>query len=378
MAKNKLSRGSLQEKNGIWQAVFSKDGKTIWRSTGVKAVRGNKRKAQERLDEIRKELEEHEPEKDILFVDFIPIWLEAKKKQVREVTYLGYENRIKSAILPYFKKTKLLLADVKVHYIDNFLEYLVNEKGLKKSTVLQDKRILTSIFKEAIRRGLIENNPCQNAIVPRFEDEIDDEKKKFLTIDEIRKVLSVCVEKPIYDMIVFTFTYGLRREELMGLRWEDIDFNENVIYIRNTVTIAGRVKIEAETVKTTSSKRTYPILPQIREILERLQEEQMRNEKLLGSSYIKNNKIFRKSDGSSYSPKYPGKTLTKIEKENNLPVTSFHCLRHSCASYLISIGWSPKDVSDWLGHSDITITMNIYTHTSIDRKKEISKNIEII
>lgn len=82
-----LSRGTLQIKNGIYQAVFRKDGKQIWRSTGIKAVRGNKKKAQARLDEIRQQLLNERPTADIPFVDFCNKWLEGKKNEVRAVSY---------------------------------------------------------------------------------------------------------------------------------------------------------------------------------------------------------------------------------------------------------------------------------------------------
>lgn len=375
MTSNKLSRGSLQEKNGIWQAVFSKGGKTIWRSTGVKAVRGNKKKAQARLDEIRKELEECEPDKDMLFVDFILIWLENHRNRIREISYIAYEGMVNTIIIPYFKELNLKLSGIKVFHIDNFLQYLWDNKGVKICTIKSYKNILNLVLNEAVRQGIINNNPCQYSILPIVKDEERQEKKKFLTVDEVKRIMELCEGKPIHDMILFSFIYGLRREELMGLRWDDIDFEENTIIIRNTVTVIGKFKFENEMTKTKKSQRTYPILPQIKEALTRMKEQQIIDKEIYGADYIECNKVFRKNNGKEFYPDYARQSLRAVEKKHNLPPTSFHCLRHSCASYLMSIGWHPKDISDWLGHSNISTTMNIYTHSSIDRKREIASKL---
>ena len=185
-----------------------------------------------------------------------------------------------------------------------------------------------------------------------------------MTVDEIQNLLKVCKGKPIHDMIIFLFVYGLRREELMGLRWEDVDFDNKTITIQHTVTTIGRHRIESDTTKTASSRRTYPITSQIEKILYRLKDEQEHYKDVYKDKYVNCDKVFRHKDGSEFAVAYPRQALQRVEAKYNLPLTSLHCLRHSCASYLMCIGWSPKETADWLGHSNISTTMNIYTQES--------------
>lgn len=118
--------------------------------------------------------------------------------------------------------------------------------------------------------------------------------------------------------------------------------------------------------------RTYPLLPDVKEILIRIKTDQEKNKKLFGNCYVKTDYVFTREDGSCYYPSYPTEMLTKYLKKNKMSHIRWHDLRHSCASILIVKGWHMKDISEWLGHSDIGTTMNIYGHISIAHKREIS------
>ncbi len=364
----KFNGGSLQVKNGIYQAVFSKNGKTIWRSTGIKAVKGNKRKAQARLEEIRQELQNDEPQSNILFTDYCNQWLESKKDTVREVTYIGYSQKLNSVIIPYFAKKKFALSEIKVADIDRFLKE--QSKNYATSSLNGLKAIISNIFKEAVRTGLLQNNPCQYTVIPKSKV-ISTEDNKVYTAEEIKHILTLCEGKPIHDMILITFKYGLRREEMFGLRWKDVDFTNKIIHIRNTVTITGTKKIESETTKTSKSKRDYPIDAEMLEVLQKLKKAQAINKGLKGMDYKNGDKVFLKQDGSEYCVDYARQAFKKLLKKNGLPDTSWHYLRHGCISYMHSENISDKDIADWVGHEDIRTTMNIYTTIDFERKKSI-------
>ena len=162
----KFINGSMQVKNGIYQAVFSVDGKQIWRSTRIKAVKGNKKKAQQRFEEIRRELENRKPKDNMLFVDFANRWLESRKGRVKETTFVGYTSLMNSSILPYFTEHNLKLSEFKVIHVDDFLKDLKDKKDLELSSIRSIKSILSNIFKEAIRQEIISTNPCTNAVLP--------------------------------------------------------------------------------------------------------------------------------------------------------------------------------------------------------------------
>ena len=127
-SERRTMRGSLQIKNNIYQAVFyatDENGrqKTIWRSTGIKAVRGNKNKALKRLEEIRAELDKSPPDKNVLFTDYMSFWLNSVKDNIDTVTFEGYKSYIDKHIRPYFDKLGLKIQDVKLSDIEDYYHY---------------------------------------------------------------------------------------------------------------------------------------------------------------------------------------------------------------------------------------------------------------
>ncbi len=175
-------------------------------------------------------------------------------------------------------------------------------------------------------------------------------------------------------MIYITFVYGLRRSELMGLRWLDIDFDNNTITIQHTAVANGIVERKDKT-KNASSNRVYPLLEDIKGILLNIQKGQSEYQKLFGNCYHDTGYVFTKENGELYYPDYPSKRLQKVIKRNGLPHIRWHDLRHSTASMLIEKGWSMKDISEWLGHADISTTMNIYGHLSMEHKRTLGNSL---
>ena len=160
----------------------------------------------------------------------------------------------------------------------------------------------------------------------------------------------------------------------MGLKWDAIDFDNNMLSIKHTV-VQNDTIVRKDKTKNHASKRSYPLMDDIKEILLGLKSEQDNNRELFGSEYIESDYVFTKPDGTLIRPDYVSQKLRKILKQHNLPYIRFHDMRHTCASILLSKGWTLKDIQEWLGHSDITITANIYTHIDITRKQELAKNM---
>lgn len=381
-----MLKGSLQIKNGIYQAVFYTTDqlgkqKTIWKSTGISAVRGNKRRAEQRLSEIREELEAAPLTEDVLFADFAMQWLECEKDKVDPVTFQGYKQYVLKHIIPYFKPKKLSLREIDVNFIEGYYKHesakgrLDGKGGLSKNSLRRQSVVLNLMFREAIKNRLINANPCTYADIPK---QMGDPAKSvsFYSAEQCAKLLELIEGTPLHDMVYITFIYGLRRSELMGLKWCDVDFKSNTLTIQHTRVANGDLVVEKDSTKTKSSNRTYPLLPEVKDILESIRKSQTDNRKLFGNCYIDSDYVFVREDGKLYHPSYPTHTLRKVIEKNKMPVIRWHDLRHSCASMLILKGWQMKDISDWLGHSGIGITMNLYTHLDISHKREMSKSIE--
>jgi integrase len=174
--------------------------------------------------------------------------------------------------------------------------------------------------------------------------------------------------------VIFGAFYGLRRSEIVGMRWESIDFEANTITIEHTVTetkIDGKRVITADdTTKSKASYRTLPLVPAIRVKLLAVHEEQERLRKLCGKSYnkVEGKYVYTDVLGNRIKPNYLTTAFPRFLESNGFRRMRFHDLRHSCASLLLANGVPLKQIQEWLGHSDFAITANIYAHLEFDSK----------
>lgn len=179
----------------------------------------------------------------------------------------------------------------------------------------------------------------------------------------------------MHPLIYITSIYGLRRSELLGLKWDSIDFERKTLTIRHTVAKVTKV-VEKDKTKNASSFRSFPLTPAAEQIFLDMKRQEETNQKLFGKEYHKNDYVFKWEDGRPYSPDYISHAFSKLLKKYDLPHIRFHELRHSCASLLIAQGYGLKDVQEWLGHSDIKMTANIYGHLDTKRKQGIAANMQ--
>lgn len=157
-------------------------------------------------------------------------------------------------------------------------------------------------------------------------------------------------------------------------RLSKIVLNAPEAMIRHTV-CRQLVTVEKDSTKTKASRRGFPLTPKAKEIFQKAKESEQDMKELFGSAYVQNDYVFKWPDGRTYSPDFLTKHFPKVAKACGLPVIRFHDLRHSCASVLLSEGFGIKDVQEWLGHSDIQTTANIYGHLDFSRKRSIADRL---
>ncbi|NCB74964.1 MAG: site-specific integrase [Clostridia bacterium] len=370
---------SLQIKNDIYYIVintYDKDGKRKpkWISSGL-AVKGNKKRAEQMMREKLREYEAKENlvYSDMLFSDAIRQWLKDSAARMDSVTLQGNEHLAKVQLLPYFDNLKIKLVDVNRRVLQAYFDEksksgrIDGKGGLSPQSVRLHKNILFQTLKEAVRDGIIPNNPCEQVTLPKMQRY----ESKYYSMEQLNTLLEVIKDEPLYPLIKLTSVYGLRRSEVLGLKWDSVDFENGTLTIKHTVTKVIEV-VEKDKTKNAASHRSFPLMPEIRKMLLDLKEQDKVNRKLFGREYTANDYILKWDDGRPFAPDYVTRRFRVLLEKNDLPHIRFHELRHSCASFLINMGFSLKDVQEWLGHSDIRMTANIYSHIDVSRKKSMA------
>lgn len=365
--------GHLSEKNGNYYAVLSYTDafgkrRTKWVNTGL-PVRGNKKKAEAFLMEERKKFQTAEPVTGgVLFADYIEQWLEVAKPTIAVATYASYCSMVKRVIAPYFRERRITLQGLTPKDIQDF--YLEKLKTVSASSVIHYHANIHRALKHAVKLDLISTNPADKVDRPKKDRFIGN----FYDAEEVNKLFEVSKGTKLEFPILFGAFYGLRRSEALGLKWDAIDFENDSITIRHTVTsvtLDGKVQlVAADTTKTKSSLRTLPLVPFVKERLLVLKKEQENNRRLCGRSYHKQfaGYVCINEMGDLIKPHYVTEQFPKLLDANGLRRIRFHDLRHSCASLLLANGVPMKQIQDWLGHSDFSTTANIYAHLDYSTK----------
>ncbi len=365
--------GHFSEKNGNYYAVLSYTDafgkrRTKWVNTGL-PVRGNKKKAEAFLMEERKKFQTAEPVTGgVLFADYIEQWLEVAKPTIAVATYASYCAMVKRVIAPYFRERRITLQGLTPKDIQDF--YLEKLKTVSASSVIHYHANIHRALKHAVKLDLIPTNPADKVDRPKKDRFIG----SFYDAEEVNKLFEVSKGTKLEFPILFGAFYGLRRSEALGLKWDAIDFENDSITIRHTVTsvtLDGKVQlVAADTTKTKSSLRTLPLVPFVKERLLVLKKEQENNRRLCGRSYHKQyaGYVCINEMGDLIKPHYVTEQFPKLLDANGLRRIRFHDLRHSCASLMLANGVPMKQIQDWLGHSDFSTTANIYAHLDYSTK----------
>lgn len=356
-------------------SYMTSDGKRKqpWFPTGL-SEKGNKRKAEELLNKYRKEfvppveVYESDLSPDMLFADYMEMWLEIIKTSITPVTFSSYTFMVKKKIAPYFRKLGVTLRQLEARHIQKF--YIHELKTISASSVVHEHANIHKALKYAVKIDLIPNNPSDKVEKPKKDKYI----AEYYTQQDLQKFFEVTKDHPYGLIFQFTAFYGLRRGEAVGLKWSAIDFERNTFTIRHTVTVVrnnGKNElIKADRAKTKSSLRTLPLADVFKEKLLKLKEQQKHNKELCGDCYNKEFEeyVFVDAIGNLFHPNNVSDSFRKLLAKNGLKHIRFHDLRHSCASLLLDRGVEMKAVQEWLGHSDIGTTANIYSHLEFKSK----------
>lgn len=381
--KNGKRATGIQGKNGYLYIVLShtvmQDGakktEKKWISTGLTDTPENVKKASSERAKLLNNKSGISLDRNVSLSDFTDTMMAKKRREVSDTTFSGYFYRAKR-IKEYFGDIKVRAVNERM--IESFLDSLFEKQHVQPRTVKDIKVLLGNIMEQAVQEGIIPYNPVKEVVINKTlaakyakDRNTDDE---FFSYEEAQLFLSSVRDHELYELFYLTLFFGLRREEVLGLRWSAIDFKSQTMRISHTVT-KGTTITRANTTKTVSSAREYPLTAEQIEMFSQLRKKERTNRKLCGNGYFENDYIFKHADGTLYYPDYPTKAFGKlIKKIPGLPKgTTFHGLRSSCVSILVHQGMDVKSIQKWVGHADIDTTLRIYAKVKDkEAKSEIS------
>lgn len=258
------------------------------------------------------------------------------------------------------KSAQAFTTALKLNYADLFTTWR-DSTPLKPGTIHTYHRALSAVLCRAVKWKYIDNNPAEKADLPS----ISHRKAKYLDEPDARQLLALLQEEPITWRAIITFDLlsGLRRAELLGLRWCDIDFDHRILCIRQTWNYVPGIGCYIDTPKTEDSERHMKISQAAASLLLGVKQWQERQETVLGDAW--NNAgdlVFTGKDGRPIFPDSVTKWFTGFIKRSGLPRVTVHSLRHTYASLMIADGIPLVTVSHSLGHAQVSTTANIYAH----------------
>lgn len=314
------------------------------------------------------------------FTSYLRDWMKMMKTQVAVTTYCAYERVVIGQIIPYFDEhyPHIRIDAITAKQIQDYYTYEMEVRHVSANTVKHRHANIHKALSYAYKTDVIPSNPADKVELPKIEKysgHVYNQK-------QLEELFAVIKGDPIELAVVTAAFYGLRRSEVLGLRWTAIDFEKKTITIKHTIQEAkvdGKYQIVAsDRTKTKSSYRTLPLVAPYEEVLLRFKATQAENRRLCGSYYCQDylDYIFVNEIGEILKPGYLSSHFVSVIKKHEMPRLRFHDLRHSCATLLFAQGVPMKEIQAWLGHSTIGTTANTYTH--LDENSKVNSANAII
>lgn len=293
---------------------------------------------------------------------WLDTWLnEYAKPRIRPTTWDSYEMNVRCHIKPAIGGIPLK------QLLPSHLQKLYNDKlaggradgtgGLSPRSVRYLHAILHEALKQAVREQLIARNPADVVAPPRQQKK----EIKPLTTEQVQHLLATMKEDRLYSAFLLELGTGLRRGELLGLRWQDVDLDKGIIRVQQSL-VRTKKGVLFQAPKTERSRRSIPLPENVVRELKRWKARQNQERLALGEAYQDNGLVFCREDGRWLEPTYFSKCFDKLLEKAGLPHVRFHDLRHTHATQLLQLGVHVKVVQERLGHSTVTMTLDTYSH----------------
>lgn len=372
-----------------WTIVIDvgRDPTTGKRKRIYRAFRGTKREAEKEMARLIAELEKGtyvEPSK-LTFGDYLKEWLKNREHDnLSPTTLRRYSQIVELRLIP--KLGMLPLEKLRPIHIQKFMRDVAEEGRLDgKTTPLSydslryHYRVLHKALEDAVKMQLLPFNPADAVTIPKPPQELDDEPKEeiqVLTAEQVEIMLEAAKITPYYHLLFVAVRTGLRRGELLGLRWQDIDLKAGKLSVKRALAYTPQKGKFFKLPKNKKSRRTIDISREVIEVFKDLKKKQAEAKLFYGQYYKDHGLVFCQPDGTPMHPDTPSSWFPEFLQRIGLPRLNFHCLRHTHASLLLQAGVDIKVISERLGHSSIRITYDLYAHLMPGMQKEAVNKLE--
>lgn len=315
--------------------------------------------------------------KKITLATYLRQWLENYRPNMTICTYDGYSNNIEKHIIPSLGNIplqKLHPMQIQSFYNDKLKNGRLDKKGgLSVSSIRYIHATLRKALNDAVKMQYLVRNVSEFVDPPKSKAY----EAKFLTKTEVDRMLLALKDSNIFVPILLAVGLGLRRGEVLGLQWEDVDFENKRISIKRSL-LPGMNGYYFSDLKTAKSKRVLTVPQNIMDYLKREKKRHAENKLFFGGGYKDINMVCCNEDGSPISPASLNHRFSAFLKKNNIPHLRIHDLRHTNASLMLKQGISMKVASDRLGHTTIGITMDLYTHVDDELQQDAAERLNKI
>ena len=341
------------------------------RNRVFRTVKGSEKEARKVMHRLINDMEQNKIVKKNhkTVEEWMEEWINLYLPNVEETTRVGYKTKLRCYIKP-------ALGDILIYSLRaDHVQKMVNDmqaRGLSPKNIRDTFNNINAAMKKAVVLRYIPFNPCEGVVLPKLKKY----RAKVYDNQMIHTLLDTASGTDMYLPVLLGVTVGLRRGEMLALRWDDIDFKTNTINVRNNM-VNGENGIIIKAPKSEAGIRDIKVGDEVMAELKKARLKYM--EDALTSPIFQNlNFVIRQEDGSPLHPDSMTRKWSRFLKDNDLPHIRLHDLRHSNATALIQAGVNPRVVQQRLGHSDVNITLNTYTHVLPEMDIDAAEKLDAI
>ncbi len=335
-------------------------------------IKGSRREANAEMHSMITEMEKGKAMKasPITIAQWMDTWLDLYIPNVEETTKVGYKTKIRCYIKPALGN--IMMKSLRTEHVQRMVNDML-ERGLSPKNIRDTYNNINVAMKKAVTLLMFPYNPCEGVVLPKLKRY----KAKVYDLKMIHQLLDTAEGTDMYLPILLCVTVGLRRGELLALRWENIDFEHNILKVRSNL-VRGEDGFIIKAPKSEAGIRDIQIGNEVISELLKEKERYAEDKAELGALFQDNAFIIRQKHGAPMTPDAMSRKWKRFIQAHDLPNIRFHALRHSNATALIQAGVNPRVVQQRLGHSDVSITLNTYTHVLPEMDKDAAQKLDAI